>query len=165
MDMDHVSKETRPGRTERVRPARRPRRAGQARAAFTLVEVMVVVIIIGVLAALVAPRLFRNVDTAKVNATKANASTLKSAVNQFMMECRPVRSSDRLREVLYDGPPPDVPQGSWEPYIQSEEDLLDAWGNQFVLEVPGTRNIDFDIVSYGADGEPGGEGVNADIRK
>ena len=133
--------------------------------AFTLIEVMVVVIIIGVLAALVAPRIFQNVGKAKINATRANAASLNTAVESFRMDCRKPKSSDTLYGILWNEPS-DVAEGSWNgPYIKSEDDLLDAWGFEFVLEVPGTKNIDWDIVSYGADGEPGGEGEDADIRE
>jgi len=132
---------------------------------FTLIEVMVVVIIIGVLAALVAPRIFQNVGKARINATRASASSLNTAVESFRMDCRKPKSSDTLYGILWNEPS-DVAQGSWNgPYINSEDDLIDAWGNEFMLEVPGTKNIDWDIVSYGADGEPGGEGEDADIRE
>jgi general secretion pathway protein G len=49
--------------------------------------------------------------------------------------------------------------------VDKKEDLLDAWGKPFILRIPGVKNIDFDIVSYGADGKPGGEGEDADIVK
>ena len=135
------------------------------RRGFTLIEVMVVVVIIGVLAALIAPRIFQNVDKAKRNAARANAASLSTSVESFRMDCRMPKSSDSLRGILWDEPT-DVPKGSWNgPYIKSEDDLYDPWGSEFVIEVPGTKNVDWDIVSYGADGEPGGTDKNEDIRE
>ena len=62
--------------------------------------------------------------------------------------------------------PSNVDETKWKgPYVQNAENLLDPWGKKYDLKVPGTKNIDFDIVSYGADGQPGGEGENADVVK
>ncbi len=135
------------------------------RRAFTLIEVMVVVIVLSILAAIVAPKLFGNVDKAKWNTSKFKAATLTSALQSFEMDCRQLKSSDTMRELLWDGPS-DVADGSWSgPYIKNEDALEDAWGNEFILEVPGTKNVDYDVVSYGGDSEPGGEKWDADIRQ
>jgi general secretion pathway protein G len=59
--------------------------------------------------------------------------------------------------------PSDQGGGRSGPYLQKADDLIDPWGNPYVMRVPGQTNYDFDIVSYGADGQPGGEGDDADI--
>jgi general secretion pathway protein G len=62
--------------------------------------------------------------------------------------------------------PSEAAADAWKgPYLDNRENLLDPWGKPFLLVVPGKKNVDFDIVSYGADGQPGGEGENADIIK
>ena len=132
------------------------------RGAFTIVEVIVVVVIIGVLAAIVAPRLVGRVGQAKQSAAKSGASSLATQMKLFITDCgMPPEGSDIT--VLWQRPS-DVDEGAWQgPYVDSEDDLLDPWNNFFELVVPGEKNVDFDIVSYGADGAPGGEDENADI--
>lgn len=139
-------------------------RSRVGRAGFTLIEVMVVVIIIAVLATLIAPKIFSNIGKAKRNATIANAASLRTAVNNFMLNSgRSVKSGDTLRDILWDGSS-NVPEG-WTPSVNSEDALYDSWDNEFMIEIPGTKNLDFDIISYGSDGAPGGEGDAADIRE
>ena len=134
---------------QRRRATRRSRKGG-----FTLLEVIVVVTIIALLATLVAPRLLRHVGGAKRRAALAEASTIAEQLNLYMLDQG------------WDRPPSDLElnelaQGD-DPYLK-EKDLIDPWGNPYVLIVPGEYNIDFDVVSYGADGEPGGEGDAKDI--
>ncbi len=131
--------------------------------AFTLVEIIVVVVIIGVLAGVIAPRIFSQIGRSRAGVARSNAAALKQGVTTFTLNCRGVTSNDSLSSILWDEPG-DVPEGSWDgPYVNSEDDLYDPWGGEFVLIVPGKKNVDFDIISYGADGEPGGEDENADI--
>jgi general secretion pathway protein G len=135
-----------------VQPARRPR---PIRRAFSLVEVIVAVTIVALLAAIVAPRVYRFIFRANVSKAKAEATQLAQNVKLYMTES----GLSRL--------PPDF-ELSWltegpDPYLESKRDLLDPWGNEYVIRVPGTDGRDFDIVSLGADGQPGGEGENADI--
>lgn len=135
----------------------------QRRRGFTMIEAIVMVIIIGILSALIAPKLFKYVFQAKHNVSRANAASIKSQVNLFIIDCRQLRSTDSLREIMLDGPT-DVPEGSWEPYLEGDDDLLDEWGKEFILRYPGEEHKHgFDIVSYGADGKPGGEDEDRDI--
>ena len=144
-------------RTERAGAARRGSRG------FTLIEAIVVVLILGVLAAVIAPRLISRVGQSKQSVAATNAATLASSVNQFLLDHGNPGSGAGI-DMLWDRPG-DVAEENWEPYVQSAEALLDPWGNPFVLRIPGEKNVDFDVVSYGADGRPGGEGENADIVK
>lgn len=142
-------------------------RINRTRRGFTLIEAIVIVIIIGVLAAVIAPRLFERVGQSKQGVAVANAATLRSQVELFQVDAgRSVSSSDTIRGILWERPS-DVSEDAWRgPYVSNEDELLDPWGNEFALEVPGQLNKhDFDVVSYGADGSPGGEDENKDIRQ
>ena len=139
-------------------------RRRRGRRAFTLVEVIVVVIIIGVLAGLIAPRIISRIGGARASRAASDMSVLRSQLTIFVGETGYVlQSGDTLKALLWTRPN-SVAESAWQgPYLNSEDDFLDPWGNPYVLRVPGTKNVDFDIVSYGADGQAGGEGEAADI--
>ncbi|MDD3695657.1 MAG: type II secretion system major pseudopilin GspG [Lentisphaeria bacterium] len=123
---------------------------------FTLIEIMIVVVIIGMLAALVGPNIIGNLDKAKVKNTKAQLVNLKSAVQQFYfdMSAYPNRLED-----LITNPGDDKWDG---PYIESKTVPKDNWDNEFQYNCPGDGQP-FDIISLGADKAGGGTGNNADI--
>jgi len=131
---------------------------------FTLVEIIVVVIIIGVLATLIAPRIFRRVSESKQSVAAANAASLATAVKTMMADCGWSKIPDSITiDALWEKPSEAT---GWKgPYIENADALKDPWGNKFRLEVPGQKNIDFDVVSLGMDNQAGGEDENADIRK
>lgn len=136
----------------------------RVRRGFTLIEVIVIVVILGVLAAVIAPRFLSRIGQSKQSVTEANASSLVTAVKLFMADHGAPEQGATI-DILWERPG-NVEEAKWQPYVENPEKLLDAWGNKFVLKVPGDKNaFDFDIVSYGADGKPGGEGENADIVK
>ncbi len=131
-------------------PTQRLRR--RARRGFTLLEIIVVVTIIALLATLVAPRLLENVDRAKVGAAQNGVAQIAQQVSLYALDQGMSRvPQDFDLQVLVD-----------EGLLRSR-DLVDPWGNPYIIRVPGTENPDFDIVSYGANGEPGGEGYDAEI--
>jgi len=121
---------------------------------FTLIEILIVVIIIGLLASLVAPKLFTKVDKARINTAKAQIELLCSAIDTYRLDLGKFPSSlIELRvstNPKWDGPylPKDIP--------------LDPWNNPYVYKYPGEHGP-YDIISYGADGQPGGEGNDEDI--
>ncbi len=134
----------------------------QHRRAFTLLEIIVVVMIIAVLATLVAPRLLSRVGSAKQTAAKAKAATIAKTVNLYILDMGLSSPSDDFDlEVLLLHP--DDGGGPSGPYLERADDIIDPWGNNFEILVPGDINASFDIISFGEDGEQGGEEANADI--
>jgi len=141
----------------------RSNRRGVRKRGFTIIEVIVIVVILGVIAAVIAPRLIGRIGQSKQALAASNAASLGTAMKMFQTDNYAPRPGDTI-DILWERPS-DVPEDKWEPYVDNADALLDPWGRKFVLVVPGNRNVDFDIVSYGADGAPGGEGENADIVK
>ena len=131
-----------------------PTRSRSHRRGFTLLEMIVVVTIIALLATLVAPKLLSNIGTAKIQKAKHAVNSIYQQVNVYM-------ANEGLSTLPQDFDLMSLAEG--ETRIFNEDDLTDPWDNPYELVVPGVVNPDFDIVSYGADGQPGGEDENADI--
>ena len=130
-------------------------------AGFTLLEIMVVVIIIGVLAATIIPQFMGTKDDAKVSAAKADVAQLENALERFNLHMDRYPTMEEGLKVLVE-----VPTGEdkkWRgPYIK----LLrhDPWGNAYQYRIPGIHHTStFDVWSRGADGQDGGDGPNADV--
>ncbi len=121
---------------------------------FTLLEIMVVLVIIGVLAAMVAPRFIERADEAKVDATKAQMQNIAQAMKLYRLQTGHYPSSSEGINALV------TPGKNGKRYLDSLP--KDAWGNPFVYLSPGVHG-DFDILSYGADAKAGGSGFDADI--
>ncbi len=139
----------------------KPRR--RTRKGFTLVELLVVVLIIGMLATLLAPRMFTGLGEAKSKIARAKIARIEGALAQFQYDCGrlPDESEGGLEALLV--APPDLEDKWKQPYIKQSE-LIDPWGNPFVYISEGEYNPgSFDVISWGADGQEGGEGENADI--
>jgi general secretion pathway protein G len=137
-------------------------RSLQARSeGFTLLEIMVVVIIIGVLAATIIPQFMGTTHDAKVSAAKADVSQLENALERFNLHMDRYPTMDEGLKVLVEAPTGE--DKKWRgPYIK----LLrpDPWGNPYQYRVPGIHHATtFDIWSRGADGQDGGDGQNADV--
>jgi general secretion pathway protein G len=129
---------------------------------FTMVELMAVLIILGLLAAVVANNFIGKTDQARVVTTKASLKTLHNAVLSFKMDTGRYPSEEEgLYELLEQ--PTDVT--GWNPggYLESTDLPLDAWGREFVYLLNPESGKPFVIISYGADGEEGGEGYDADL--
>ena len=138
------------------------RRSLQKRpAGFTLLEIMVVVIIIGVLAATIIPQFMGTTHDAKVSAAKADVSQLENALERFNLHMDRYPTMDEGLKVLVEAPTGE--DKKWRgPYIK----LLrpDPWGNPYQYRVPGIHHATtFDVWSRGADGQDGGDGPNADV--
>jgi len=127
--------------------------------AFTLIEILVVVVIIGVLATLIVPRFFGRVGQAKIAAAASNIQTLGTIIDTFKLDQG--RFPTELAELVEC--PSDIDEADFQPYCKAK-DLLDAWRNEYAYECPGSHNKgSYDLYSMGADGAEGGEGENADI--
>ncbi len=125
---------------------------------FTLVELIVVMVILGMLAALVFPKLIPKVGKGKQSAAKTQIELLGQALDQFRLDTgRYPTTSEGLNALLTD---PGVP--GWDgPYLKKAAPN-DPWGRPYHYESPGTHG-DYDLISYGADGSPGGDGEAKDI--
>ena len=131
---------------------------------FTLIELMVVMIIIGVLAALVAPRLMGKADKAKVTEAKIQIKNFETALRLFKMDNGFYPSTEQGLEALIT-PPTDgqIPENYKETgYLEKRVIVSDPWDNEYVYISPGELG-DYDLISYGAVGIPEGEKLNADI--
>lgn len=125
--------------------------------AFTLVEMMAVVVIIGILAAVVAPRFFGQVNKAQVVRAQRDIETIKQAITLYKFHTNkfPEDLKDLVRE-------PDHVRGWSGPYLE-KKGFRDPWEIEYQYRVPGLDDRDFDIWSYGQDEKEGGEGMDADI--
>lgn len=122
---------------------------------FTLIEIMVVVVIMGLLATLVTVNLLDNADKAKIVKAKADIKSIENALELYKLDQgRYPTTQEGIKSLTQKG------EGH-EAYIKGNVPK-DPWGKEYVYLSPGSRN-EFDIVSYGADGEPGGTGKNEDI--
>jgi len=133
------------------------------RRAFTIVEVMAVVIIIGLLAAIVVRNFVGQTEKARVTTTKASLRVLDEAVMQFKMDTSRYPTEEEGLMVLIE-PPSDIdnyPEGG---YLRTTELPKDAWGNDFLYIRYPESGKPYEIISYGADGEEGGESYDADLR-
>lgn len=130
-------------------------------AGFTLIEIMVVVVIIGILAALVGPRLFGQVDRARIEAAKAEISTIENALKFYRLDNFAYPSTEQGIDALVTKPnDPNIK--NWNPGGYLERLPSDPWGNPYQYLNPGNQG-EIDVYTLGADGAPGGEGLNADI--
>lgn len=132
---------------------------------FTLVELLVVVLIIAILATYVGINVAREPGKARKTAAVAQVKTLKSALEMYRMEQGKLPSQEQGLKALCEKPTlPPVPE-TYPPdgYLQSRKLPLDPWGKEYVYLVPGPQGLSFEIISYGADGQEGGEGNDADL--
>jgi general secretion pathway protein G len=118
-------------------------------------EIVVVVTIIALLAALVAPRIMGQLGSARTNIAKSEASSIAQAISLYITDSGSALNDDVELEVLL--LPPDDGGGPNGPYLNKKEDLEDPWGNAYVIIIPGEVNYDYDIISAGEDGEIGTE--------
>jgi general secretion pathway protein G len=127
---------------------------------FTLIEVMVVVVILGILAAIVVPRVMDRPDAARITKAQQDMRALESALNLYKLDNFIYPNTEQGLEALMSKPAGTPEPRNWKQYM----DRLpkDPWGNDYQYLSPGTHG-DIDIYSLGADSQPGGDGVKADI--
>ena len=134
-------------------------RSRQLERGFTLIEILVVIIIIGLLAALVGPKLFGKVSTAKQKAAKAQIELFGTALDIFRLDVGRYPTTEEGLKALREKP--SGVEGWQSPYLPKEIPL-DPWGKPYVYKSP-SEHGEYDLISYGLDGVEGGEGENLDI--
>jgi len=131
---------------------------------FTLIEIMVVIVILALLAALVGPKIMGRTDDAKIETTKTQIRNLESALKLYKLDNGVYPTTEQGLTSLVTKPvvgviPKNYKEGG---YLESKNVPKDGWGNDYLYVSPGEHG-DYDLFSYGADGVKGGEGKNADI--
>jgi general secretion pathway protein G len=134
-------------------------RARRRQAGFTLLELLIVVVILGMLAALVGPRLFKSLDKAKVKVAKTQIELLAAGLKQFRLDVGRYPLTDEGLAALVVRP--DSAPGWDGPYLEKEVPK-DPWGRDYLYRSPGERH-EYEIISLGRDGQEGGEGEDRDI--
>lgn len=127
---------------------------------FTLIEIMVVIVILGVLATLIVPRVMDKPDQARVTATKYDIGNILQALDQYRLDNNRYPTTEQGLGALAQKPTVDPVPNNWKQYLKSPP--KDPWGTPYQYMHPGI-NGDVDVFSFGADGQSGGEGNNADI--
>jgi general secretion pathway protein G len=142
-----------------MRVSHRRRQAG-----FTLIEILVVIVVIAILATLVAPNVFRHVGSAKDTTAKSQIEMIGSALDAYRLDNGVYPSSDQGLAALQVAPGSDPVPTNWRgPYLRKDIPA-DPWGHPYLYKAPGDVNTTgYDLMSYGADSQPGGEGDAADI--
>jgi general secretion pathway protein G len=135
----------------------------RAQAGFTLIEIMVVVIIIGLLAAVVVPQFLSKVDDARVSKAKQDIQAIETALTMYKLDNYSYPTTEMGLKALVQKPDPSVAK-NWRPGGYLQHLNKDPWKNDYQYVNPGTHGAgEYDLYSLGADGEPGGEGYKADI--
>jgi general secretion pathway protein G len=129
---------------------------------FTLIEIMVVVVIIGLLAAVILPNIFSNLSKAQITKARSDIQAIEGGLTMYKLDNYKYPSTDLGLTALVQRPN-DPTVRNWRDGGYLKRVSNDPWGNPYQYVFPGTRGQDFDLYSFGADGQEGGEGENADI--
>ena len=134
-------------------------------AGFTLIELMVVIIILGLLAAIVMPRIVGETDKARYGAAQAQMRILEDALKRYKLDNGLFPSTEQGLESLVRRPTSGVLPRGWPEggYLDKQEIPRDPWGNVYIYISPGQYSPDYDMKSFGANGVEGGDGYDADI--
>lgn len=133
------------------------------RRGFTLLEMLVVLVIIGLLAGLVGPRLFAKVDESKVKTAQVQVKMLKGALETMRLDIGRFPTAEEGLNILYNMPQDQNLRSKWRgPYLD-EAVPLDPWGNPYKYSLPGREGQPFALYSLGADGQVGGQSIDADV--
>jgi general secretion pathway protein G len=139
---------------------RKHRQRRRRQAGFTLVELLVVLIILGLIAAFAAPRVIKFVGGAKTDSAKIQIERLSGVLDLYRLQVGRYPSEDEGLNALMEQPA-DAPD--WEgPYLKKADALIDPWRRPYIYRFPGEHG-DYDLYSLGADGEDGGEGEDRDL--
>ena len=127
---------------------------------FTLIELMVVLVIIGVLAALIVPNVLNRADDARVTAARTDVNNLMQALKLYRLDNQRYPATEQGLTALVKKPTTGPEPMNWKPYLDKLPN--DPWGRPYQFMNPGLQG-EVDVLSFGADGQAGGEGKNADI--
>ena len=132
---------------------------------FTLIELMVVIIILGLLAAIVMPRVVGETGKARYAQAQVQMRILEDALKRYKLDSGRYPTTEQGLEALVSKPSTGVLPRNWQEggYLDKTEIPIDPWDNQYIYIAPGQHGPDYDIKSLGADGLEGGEGYDADI--
>ena len=131
---------------------------------FTLIELMVVIVILGILAGLIIPRIMGRPEEARRMKARVQIESIETALKLYKLDNGSYPSTEQGLEALVEAPSVGQLPRAWRDggYLEKGRVPKDPWENEFIYLSPGA-NSDFDLISYGADGEPGGEDVNEDV--
>lgn len=135
-------------------------RSPLAHAGFTLIEILVVLVIVGVLAALIAPNVLDSASEAKVTAARTDVRTLVQALKMYKLDNQRYPTAEQGLDALVRKPGTGPVPNNWKPYLDKLP--KDPWGQAYQYASPGLHG-DVDVFSLGADGQPGGEGNDRDV--
>ncbi|MGD9732214.1 MAG: type II secretion system major pseudopilin GspG [Desulfamplus sp.] len=132
---------------------------------FTLIELMVVVVILGILASLIVPRLMGRTDEARVIKAKVDISAIETALKLYRLHNGNYPSTEQGLRALIEEPTTEPLPRRWDKngYLEKKSIPKDPWDREYIYLSPGVHD-EYDIISYGADGAPEGEGNDADIK-
>jgi len=131
-----------------------------ARPGFTLIELMVVLVIIGVLAALIVPNVLDRADDARSTAARTDVNNLMQALKLYRLDNQRYPTGEQGLQALVARPTAGPAPANWKPYLEKLPN--DPWGRPYQYLNPGVKG-EIDVMSFGADGQAGGEGKNADV--
>ncbi len=129
---------------------------------FTLIEIMVVIVILGILAAVIVPKIMDRPDQARIIKTQQDIRSLQNALNLYKLDNYNFPDTDQGLEALVKQPSGSTNAKNWKSGGYIERLPKDPWKNEYQFLNPGVHG-DIDIYSFGADGQPGGDGLNTDI--
>ncbi len=147
---------------DRIATARSCHRSRLGASGFTLIEIMVVVVILGILAALVAPNVIRRIDDAQIAKARQDIRAYETALNLFRLDNFKYPTTDQGLKALVQQPG-DTTIRNWKPGGYIDGLRKDPWGNDYLYLNPGSKGKEYDLYTLGADGQQGGDGINADV--
>ena len=129
---------------------------------FTLIEILVVVVILGILASIIVPKIMKRPEEARRTKAKMDIKAIETALNLYRLDNGVYPSTEQGLDALVTKPTTGIIPKNWKEEGYLDKDPKDPWGNPFVYLSPGLHK-EFDLESYGADGVDGGEGKDADV--
>jgi len=141
-------------------------RKNQANSGFTLIEIMIVIVILGLLATLLVPKIMQLPDEARVTKAKNDIRAIESALKLYKLDNGFYPTTEQGLKALIQKPDTQPIPQHWRQggYLDTSKVPLDPWGHPYIYRCPGDDGRPYEIISYGADGKEGGTGVNADIK-